>query len=124
MPNPYASPTEPSPRRHTFGRTVLNKVLKASTFICRNPLGREATVVILAVLTALPYFTLFRMRDFGDLSQSDHAELLYPILFVLRPTTNFGIELCCYVSILLWLACTVFGMAYLVSFVAGRFVTR
>jgi len=62
------------------------------------------------------------MRDFDDLSQSHHAEWLYPILFVLQPTTKFGIELCCYVSIFLWLACTVFAAAYLVSYVAGRFL--
>mgnify|MGYP003677527847 CR=1 FL=1 len=103
---------------------MLDKVLNASTFIYRNSIGREATVIVLAVLTALPYFTLFRMRDFDDLSQSEHAEWLYPILFVLKPTTNFGIELCCYVSVFLWLACIVFTAAYLVSRVAERFVVR
>ncbi|MBB3210717.1 hypothetical protein FHS27_006565 [Rhodopirellula rubra] len=67
MPNPYESPTEASSLRHVSGRGFLYKVLNASTFICRNPIGRQATIMVLAVFTALPYFTLLRMRDFDDL---------------------------------------------------------
>ena len=112
--NPYQTPRAASHK--VSHRSRLTRFLLILDRLSRGELPRDYIAGVGFLIGSLSYFFWFRIRDFTDLSQTSYAEFLYPILFMVQPTTNLGFDATAWFSIGLWMT----GGVFLVCYVARR----
>jgi hypothetical protein len=81
--------------------------------------GRQILTLSSCIVSALLYFTFFRVKSFDDLANTSNRSLYYFLLEVVKPTTRFGIECTSFVSVfiymLIFFKATVFLIALILS---------